>query len=85
MSRTILALSTAALLAPYLKLPLPTKAARSLEGLGVPCTPPVLLLAVRSARSWVGLGAQQLKFDDQSQALSSRLRLSPYHHHYDQY
>ena len=59
MSRTILALSTVALLCAYLKLPLPTKAARSLEGLGA--RSPVLLLAVRSARSSVGLGAQQLE------------------------
>ena len=43
--------------APHLKLPLPTKAARSLEVSGAPS--PVLLLAVRSARSSVASGARQ--------------------------
>ena len=76
MSQMIFVLSAAEfLLAPHLKLPLPTKTARSLVGLGVWL--PGLLLVVRSARSWVELGSRNRKFHDQSQALSSRLRLSP--------
>ena len=75
MSRTIVALSAVALLCGSSQLPLPMKVARSLEGLGVPL--PGRLLVVRSARSWVVLGAQHRKFHDQSQALLSRLRLSP--------
>jgi hypothetical protein len=58
MSRTILALSTVALLCASSQIAFADESG-ALEGLGA--LSPVLLLAVRSARSWVGLGAQQLE------------------------
>jgi hypothetical protein len=59
MSRTILALSTVALLCASSQIAFADESGAITGGVGAPS--PVLLLAVRSALSWVGLGAQQLE------------------------
>jgi hypothetical protein len=59
MSRTILALSTAALLCASSQIAFADESGAITGGLGVRLRGP--LSAVRSARSWVGLGVQQLE------------------------